>query len=56
MSDTPPDRLATNQASPFYDAAALAQAAPYIDALGGAEDLAAHVNAVRARSADVSDS
>jgi len=32
-----------------YDAAALAQAAPYIDALGGAEDLAAHVSAVRAR-------
>ena len=39
-----------------YDAAALAEVAPYIDALGGAEDLAAHVNAVRARSADVSDS
>jgi histidinol dehydrogenase len=32
-----------------YDAAALAAVAPYIDALGGAEDLAAHVNAVRAR-------
>jgi histidinol dehydrogenase len=32
-----------------YDAPALAQAAPYIDALGGAEDLAAHVSAVRAR-------
>jgi len=32
-----------------YDAAALAEVAPYIDALGGAEDLAAHVNAVRAR-------
>jgi histidinol dehydrogenase len=32
-----------------YDAAALAEAAPFIDALGGAEDLAAHVNAVRAR-------
>jgi len=31
------------------DAAGLAGAAPYIDALGGAEDLAAHVNAVRAR-------
>ena len=30
-------------------AAGLAAAAPYIDALGGAEDLAAHVNAVRAR-------
>jgi histidinol-phosphate aminotransferase len=30
-------------------AAALAEAAPYIDALGGAEDLAAHVNAVRVR-------
>ena len=28
-------------------AAALAEAAPYIDALGAAEDLAAHVNAVR---------
>jgi len=28
---------------------ALAEAAPYIDALGGAEDLAAHVSAVRAR-------
>ena len=32
-----------------YDAAALAAVAPYIDALGGAEDLAAHVRAVRAR-------
>jgi histidinol dehydrogenase len=32
-----------------YDAPALALAAPYIDALGGAEDLAAHVSAVRAR-------
>ena len=31
------------------DAAGLADAAPYIDALGGAEDLAAHVLAVRAR-------
>jgi histidinol dehydrogenase len=31
------------------DAAALAGAAPYIDALGGAEDLAAHVAAVRIR-------
>jgi histidinol dehydrogenase len=31
------------------DAAGLAGAAPYIDALGGAEDLAAHVQAVRAR-------
>jgi histidinol dehydrogenase len=31
------------------DAAGLAAAAPYIDALGGAEDLAAHVRAVRAR-------
>jgi histidinol-phosphate aminotransferase len=30
-------------------AAALAQAAPYIDALGAAEDLAAHVDAVRVR-------
>jgi histidinol dehydrogenase len=30
-------------------AAGLAEAAPYIDALGGAEDLTAHVNAVRAR-------
>jgi histidinol dehydrogenase len=36
-----------------YDAAALAEVAPYIDALGGAEDLAAHVNAVRARFARV---
>ncbi len=34
-----------------YDAAALAAVAPHIDALGGAEDLAAHVNAVRARRA-----
>ncbi len=34
-----------------YDAAALAEVAPYIDALGGAEDLAAHVNAVRVRLA-----
>jgi histidinol dehydrogenase len=32
-----------------YNAAALAAVAPHIDALGGAEDLAAHVNAVRAR-------
>jgi histidinol dehydrogenase len=31
------------------DEAALAEAAPLIDALGGAEDLAAHVNAVRTR-------
>jgi histidinol dehydrogenase len=31
------------------DEAGLAGAAPYIDALGGAEDLAAHVQAVRAR-------
>ena len=31
------------------DQAALAGAAPYIDALGGAEDLAAHVQAVRIR-------
>jgi histidinol dehydrogenase len=31
------------------DAAALAQVAPYIDALGGAEDLDAHVQAVRVR-------
>ncbi len=31
------------------DATGLAGAAPYIDALGGAEDLTAHVNAVRAR-------
>jgi histidinol dehydrogenase len=29
--------------------AALAAAAPHVDALGGAEDLAAHVDAVRAR-------
>jgi histidinol dehydrogenase len=36
------------------DAAALATAAPYIDALGGAEDLAAHVNAVRVRQATAS--
>ena len=34
-----------------YDAAALAGVAAHIDALGGAEDLAAHVNAVRARIA-----
>jgi histidinol dehydrogenase len=33
------------------DAAALAAVAPHIDALGGAEDLAAHVNAVRVRLA-----
>jgi histidinol dehydrogenase len=32
-----------------YDEAALAEAAPHIDALGGAEDLAAHVDAVRTR-------
>jgi histidinol dehydrogenase len=32
-----------------YDEPALAAAAPHIDALGGAEDLAAHVAAVRAR-------
>jgi histidinol dehydrogenase len=32
-----------------YDRAALAAAAPHVDALGGAEDLAAHVDAVRAR-------
>ncbi len=32
-----------------YDRAALAQAAPFIDALGAAEDLPAHVAAVRAR-------
>jgi histidinol dehydrogenase len=31
------------------DQAALAAAAPYIEALGGAEDLAAHVQAVRVR-------
>ena len=31
------------------DEAGLAQAAPLIDALGGAEDLAAHVQAVRTR-------
>jgi histidinol dehydrogenase len=41
------------------DQAALAAAAPYIDALGGAEDLAAHVQAVRVRvpaeSLDVED-
>jgi histidinol-phosphate aminotransferase len=35
-----------------YSAAALAQAAPYIDALGAAEDLAAHVAAVRIRVPD----
>jgi histidinol dehydrogenase len=34
-----------------YDADALAGVAAHIDALGGAEDLAAHVNAVRARIA-----
>ena len=34
-----------------YDAAALAAVAPHINALGGAEDLAAHVNAVRVRVA-----
>jgi len=32
-----------------YGPAALAEVAPLVDALGGAEDLAAHVNAVRAR-------
>lgn len=32
-----------------YDREALAAVAPHIDALGGAEDLAAHVDAVRAR-------
>jgi histidinol dehydrogenase len=32
-----------------YDRAALAAVAPHVDALGGAEDLAAHVEAVRAR-------
>ena len=32
-----------------YDRAALAASAPHIDALGGAEDLAAHVDAVRVR-------
>jgi histidinol dehydrogenase len=32
-----------------YSRAALAGSAPHIDALGGAEDLAAHVDAVRAR-------
>jgi histidinol dehydrogenase len=31
------------------DQAALAAVAPHIDALGGAEDLAAHVQAVRVR-------
>ena len=31
------------------DESALAEAAPYIDALGGAEDLTAHVQAVRVR-------
>jgi histidinol dehydrogenase len=35
-----------------YDAAALAAVAPHIDALGAAEDLAAHVSAVRARRAE----
>jgi histidinol-phosphate aminotransferase len=34
-----------------YTAAALAEAAPHIDALGGAEDLAGHVAAVRIRLA-----
>jgi len=34
------------------DQAALAAVAPYIDALGGAEDLAAHVQAVRVRVPD----
>jgi histidinol dehydrogenase len=33
----------------LYDEAGLAGAAPFIDALGGAEDLDAHVRAVRAR-------
>ena len=37
------------------DQAALADAAPYIDALGGAEDLAAHVQAVRVRVPDSGD-
>jgi histidinol dehydrogenase len=32
-----------------YDRGALAAVAPLIDALGGAEDLAAHVDAVRVR-------
>ncbi len=32
-----------------YDRDALAEVAPHVDALGGAEDLAAHVDAVRAR-------
>jgi histidinol dehydrogenase len=32
-----------------YDRSALAEVAPYVDALGGAEDLGAHVDAVRAR-------
>ena len=32
-----------------YDREALAAVAPHVDALGGAEDLAAHVDAVRAR-------
>ncbi len=32
-----------------YDRAALAEVAPHVDALGGAEDLVAHVDAVRAR-------
>jgi histidinol dehydrogenase len=31
------------------DQAALAEVAPYVDALGGAEDLTAHVQAVRVR-------
>jgi histidinol dehydrogenase len=39
-----------------YDRAALAEVAPLIDALGGAEDLAAHVAAVRARIPKVADS
>jgi histidinol dehydrogenase len=37
------------------DQAGLAAAAPYIDALGGAEDLAAHVQAVRVRVPDGGD-
>ena len=32
-----------------YSRDALAEVAPHVDALGGAEDLAAHVDAVRAR-------
>jgi histidinol dehydrogenase len=39
-----------------YDRAALAEVAPHIDALGGAEDLAAHVAAVRARIPKAADS